>query len=219
VARPSRSTRSPGGCVSASSTRAALLFANAVCTCQSRPTGCSCSAGFYRYGLRFEYSMAAYWAGDVAAALEVCEQLLALARPAGDLRVHTSPTARSVSRSCAAAPAARLAAVRCVRSRDPPARRDPRGCGGHDAVTIDHTVVETGIETGIAQQQHVIAVVSCPKGIEAKRGAASGASRRCAPGTRSRSRSWRPTTRARALRRGCPGTSTDIRRSQVGDAA
>jgi hypothetical protein len=45
------------------------------------------------------------------------------------------------------------------------------GCGGgDDPVTIDHTVVETGIETGIARQQHVIAIVSCPPDIAAKKG-------------------------------------------------
>jgi hypothetical protein len=44
------------------------------------------------------------------------------------------------------------------------------GGGGGDGTTIDHTVVETGIETGIAQQQHRASVVSCPKDVKAKTG-------------------------------------------------
>jgi hypothetical protein len=44
------------------------------------------------------------------------------------------------------------------------------GCGGKDSVTIDHTVVEKGIEAGVAQQQHVLSTVSCPPKIVAKKG-------------------------------------------------
>ena len=43
------------------------------------------------------------------------------------------------------------------------------GCGS-SSTTIDHTVVEKAIEISIAQQQHVIAIVSCPKGIVAQDG-------------------------------------------------
>lgn len=43
------------------------------------------------------------------------------------------------------------------------------GCGSSSTV-IDHTVVQTAIEISIAQQQHVIAIVSCPKGIVAQTG-------------------------------------------------
>ena len=43
------------------------------------------------------------------------------------------------------------------------------GCGS-STTTIDHTVVEKAIEISIAQQQHVIAIVSCPKGITAQAG-------------------------------------------------
>jgi hypothetical protein len=43
------------------------------------------------------------------------------------------------------------------------------GCGG-TTVTIDHTVVENGIEAGVAQQQHVLSTVSCPPHIVAKKG-------------------------------------------------
>jgi len=37
-------------------------------------------------------------------------------------------------------------------------------------MVIDHTVVEKAIEISIAQQQHVIAIVSCPKGVVAAAG-------------------------------------------------
>ena len=43
------------------------------------------------------------------------------------------------------------------------------GCGS-DAVVIDHTVVETAIETSTLKQQHVFTVVSCPKGVVAEKG-------------------------------------------------
>lgn len=44
------------------------------------------------------------------------------------------------------------------------------GCGGSSAFTIDHTVVQTAIATSIAQQQHVLSIVSCPLGIKAHHG-------------------------------------------------
>jgi hypothetical protein len=43
------------------------------------------------------------------------------------------------------------------------------GCGGGPAV-IDHSVVETAIETSVLRQQHIFTVVSCPKGIVAAAG-------------------------------------------------
>ncbi len=43
------------------------------------------------------------------------------------------------------------------------------GCGGSTTV-IDHTVVEKAIEISIAQQQHIITIVSCPKGVVAVKG-------------------------------------------------
>lgn len=43
------------------------------------------------------------------------------------------------------------------------------GCGD-DPVVIDHTVVEKGIEAGIAQQQKILTTVACPPGIEAEKG-------------------------------------------------
>jgi hypothetical protein len=44
------------------------------------------------------------------------------------------------------------------------------GCGGDDPVEIDHSVVETAIETSVLRQQHIFTVVACPKGIRAERG-------------------------------------------------
>ncbi len=44
------------------------------------------------------------------------------------------------------------------------------GCGDDDSVVIDHGVVESGIEAGIAQQQHILTTVACPPGIEAREG-------------------------------------------------
>ena len=43
------------------------------------------------------------------------------------------------------------------------------GCGSSGTV-IDHTVVEKAIEISIAQQQHIITIVSCPKGVVAHTG-------------------------------------------------
>lgn len=43
------------------------------------------------------------------------------------------------------------------------------GCGD-DPLTLDHGVVENGIEAGIAQQQHILSTVSCPPDIEARKG-------------------------------------------------
>jgi hypothetical protein len=43
------------------------------------------------------------------------------------------------------------------------------GCG-HSSVVIDHSVVETAIETSALKQQHLLTVVSCPKGIVASKG-------------------------------------------------
>jgi Domain of unknown function (DUF4333) len=43
------------------------------------------------------------------------------------------------------------------------------GCGS-DPVVIDHSVVETAIETSALKQQHVFTVVSCPKDIVASKG-------------------------------------------------
>jgi hypothetical protein len=43
-------------------------------------------------------------------------------------------------------------------------------CGGKGSVVIDHNVVQNAIEVGVAQQQHVLTVVTCPVGIKAKRG-------------------------------------------------
>jgi hypothetical protein len=42
--------------------------------------------------------------------------------------------------------------------------------GGCGAKKIDRAVVEKAIEISIAQQQHVIAIVSCPKDVESQRG-------------------------------------------------
>ena len=43
-------------------------------------------------------------------------------------------------------------------------------CGGSSGFTIDHSIVQTAIEVGIAQQQHTLAIVSCPPGIKAHKG-------------------------------------------------
>jgi uncharacterized ParB-like nuclease family protein len=43
------------------------------------------------------------------------------------------------------------------------------GCGS-SATVVDHTLVEKAIEISIAQQQHVLSIVSCPKGLTAKKG-------------------------------------------------
>jgi hypothetical protein len=43
------------------------------------------------------------------------------------------------------------------------------GCG-NSSVVIDHSVVETAIETSVLKQQHVFTVVSCPKGVVASTG-------------------------------------------------
>ncbi len=42
------------------------------------------------------------------------------------------------------------------------------GCGS--TTVIDHTIVEKAIEISIAQQQHIITIVSCPKGVVAAAG-------------------------------------------------
>ncbi|MGO9751015.1 MAG: DUF4333 domain-containing protein [Solirubrobacteraceae bacterium] len=44
-------------------------------------------------------------------------------------------------------------------------------CGSASAVVIDHNVVQSAIEVGIAQQQHVLSIVTCPPGVKATRGA------------------------------------------------
>jgi hypothetical protein len=44
------------------------------------------------------------------------------------------------------------------------------GCGGSTRFTIDHTVVQTAIAAGIAQQQHILTIVSCPLGMKAHKG-------------------------------------------------
>jgi hypothetical protein len=44
------------------------------------------------------------------------------------------------------------------------------GCGGSSGFTIDHTVVQTAIAAGIAQQQHTLTIVSCPPGMKAHKG-------------------------------------------------
>lgn len=44
------------------------------------------------------------------------------------------------------------------------------GGGGDDEVTVDHTVVETAIETSVARQQRTWSVVACPTDVEAVRG-------------------------------------------------
>lgn len=44
------------------------------------------------------------------------------------------------------------------------------GCGGSSGFTIDHTIVQTAIQEGIAQQQHTLSIVSCPPGIRARKG-------------------------------------------------
>ena len=44
------------------------------------------------------------------------------------------------------------------------------GCGGSSGFTIDHTVVQTAIAAGIAQQQHILTIVSCPPGMKAHKG-------------------------------------------------
>ncbi|MFZ0041990.1 MAG: DUF4333 domain-containing protein, partial [Solirubrobacteraceae bacterium] len=44
-------------------------------------------------------------------------------------------------------------------------------CGsGSKSVVIDHNVVQNAIEVGVAQQQHVLSIVTCPPGITAKKG-------------------------------------------------
>jgi tetratricopeptide (TPR) repeat protein len=42
----------------------------------------------YRWGIRFEFSITGYWAGDIAAALTACEELLALDELPHDHRLH-----------------------------------------------------------------------------------------------------------------------------------
>jgi tetratricopeptide (TPR) repeat protein len=42
----------------------------------------------YRWGIRFEFSITGYWAGDVAAALDTCDELLALDELPHDHRLH-----------------------------------------------------------------------------------------------------------------------------------
>ena len=44
------------------------------------------------------------------------------------------------------------------------------GCGGGGGRVIDHTVVEKAIEVGIAQQQHVLSIVTCPLGLHSRTG-------------------------------------------------
>ncbi len=44
------------------------------------------------------------------------------------------------------------------------------GCGAGTGFVIDHSVVENAIEVSIAQQQHVLTIVTCPAGITAARG-------------------------------------------------
>ena len=44
------------------------------------------------------------------------------------------------------------------------------GCGGSGGFKIDPNVVENAIQVGIAQQQHVITIVTCPLGVIAKQG-------------------------------------------------
>ena len=43
-------------------------------------------------------------------------------------------------------------------------------CGGSNTFTIDHNVVQNAIEVGVAQQQHVLSIVTCPPGIKAQKG-------------------------------------------------
>jgi Domain of unknown function (DUF4333) len=43
------------------------------------------------------------------------------------------------------------------------------GCG-KSSIVIDHSVVETAIETSALKQQHIFTVVSCPKGVVASKG-------------------------------------------------
>jgi len=45
------------------------------------------------------------------------------------------------------------------------------GCGGGGGVAINPSVVENAIQVGIAQQQHVLTIVTCPVGITARKGA------------------------------------------------
>jgi Domain of unknown function (DUF4333) len=44
------------------------------------------------------------------------------------------------------------------------------GCGGSSGFTIDHTVVQNAVAAGIAQQQHILTIVSCPPGVKAHKG-------------------------------------------------
>jgi hypothetical protein len=44
------------------------------------------------------------------------------------------------------------------------------GSGASAGVVIDHNVVQNAIEVGVAQQQHVISVVTCPVGVKARKG-------------------------------------------------
>jgi hypothetical protein len=43
------------------------------------------------------------------------------------------------------------------------------GCGG-SSFKIDPNVVENAIQVGIAQQQHVLTIVTCPPGVTATKG-------------------------------------------------
>ncbi len=43
------------------------------------------------------------------------------------------------------------------------------GCGGGSA-TVDQVNLQTAIAVSIAQQKHVLAIVQCPKGVQAKKG-------------------------------------------------
>lgn len=78
------------------------------------------------------------------------------------------PTARSVATGFAERPD-RLAPVRRVLVICALVVATTAGCGDDDVV-IDHTVVESGIEAGIAQQQHVLSTVACPPDIVASKG-------------------------------------------------
>jgi uncharacterized protein DUF4333 len=44
------------------------------------------------------------------------------------------------------------------------------GCGGGHGTTVDHGNLQTAIAISIAQQKHQLAIVSCPKGVKAKKG-------------------------------------------------
>jgi hypothetical protein len=45
------------------------------------------------------------------------------------------------------------------------------GCGGGSTATVDQLNLQTAIAVSIAQQKHVLAIVQCPKGVKAKKGA------------------------------------------------